>query len=179
MTKILAAGALAAILALLGGCAATVVKASPEAAPIAVTAESARLIALFVTGAPKATGAGDWIGFRNQWTEAMKAEAQAAGRQFTFVEGDTRPGGEPGTLVTVYVNDYRWVSAGARFAVGVFTGNAFVDAKVTFTDLPTGEPLGERAYNTTSSAGQGIFAPMTERQVAAICKEIVAEITPR
>ena len=59
------------------------------------------------------------------------------------------------------------------------TANAFVDSKVSFADPPTGKSFGERSYNTTSSGARGIFAPTTEKQVAAICKEIVAELPAR
>lgn len=179
MKKILAALALATFIGLLSGCAATVTKSSGDAAPIAVTAEAAKHIAFSVTGSKTATDSKDWAAFKGMWNDAMKAEADAAGRRLTVVEGEAKPSGDAGTLVVVYVNDYRWVSAGARFAVGVMTGNAFIDSKASFSDLASGRALGERVYNTTSSAGQGIFAPMTDKQIAAICKEIVAEVKAR
>lgn len=56
------------------------------------------------------------------------------------------------------------------------TGNAFIDAKVEFRDLASGQPFGERSYNTTSTAGTGIFAPMTPKQIYALVDEIIAEI---
>jgi hypothetical protein len=56
------------------------------------------------------------------------------------------------------------------------TGNAYVDSSVQFRNLKTGALLGERKYNTSSSAWQGIFAPMTEKQVQAIATQIVNEI---
>ena len=40
------------------------------------------------------------------------------------------------------VNDYRYLSSGARFGFGVMTGNAYVDADIRLRDLKTGEPLG-------------------------------------
>jgi hypothetical protein len=77
------------------------------------------------------------------------------------------------------VNDYRWVSTGARIGFGVFTGNAFVDAKIRFLDLKTGQPFGEQSINTSSSTMQGVFSAMTDKQLQAIAKEIVADINPR
>ena len=56
------------------------------------------------------------------------------------------------------------------------TGNAFIDSKVSFLDLQTGATLGERTYNTKSTAWQGVFSAMTEKQVQAICKDIVAQV---
>ena len=165
--------------ALFTGCAATVTKSSPDAQPLGVPAESAKHIVLNVTGSEVATESKYWDGFKSLWNEAMTREAAAAGRRLTIQEGNTRPASEPGTLVVVYINDYRWVSACARIAVGIMTGNAFVDSKVSFVDLQSGKQIGERSYNTSSSAGQGIFSAMTDTQVTAICKEIVAEIQPR
>ncbi len=59
------------------------------------------------------------------------------------------------------------------------TGNAHLDVTVRFLDLRTGKPLGERAYKVSSSAMQGIFAAMTDRQVRAMARDIVAEISRR
>jgi len=165
--------------AFFAGCAAPVIKSSPDAQPLGVPAESAKHIVLNITGSKVATESKDWDGFKGLWNEAMKKEAAGAGRRLTIQEGNTKPASEPGTLVVVYINDYRWVSAGARFAVGIMTGNAYVDSKVSFVDLQSGKKFGDRSYNTSSSAGEGIFSAMTDTQVAAICKEIVAEIQPR
>jgi hypothetical protein len=85
--------------------------------------------------------------------------------------------GAPGSLIVVDVEDFRLVSAGARYGLGVMTGNALVKAHVTFRDLATGDVWGNRQYDTTSSAWQGMFAPMTDKQVRAICKEIAASLS--
>jgi hypothetical protein len=100
-----------------------------------------------------------------------------AGASFSAQEGEPHASGQPGTLVAIYVNDYRYISPGARYGFGIMTGNAFVDAKAKFSDLGSGRALGERSYNTSSSAWQGVFSPMTAKQIEAICKEIVGEIT--
>ncbi len=94
-------------------------------------------------------------------------------------DGEPKPTGQAGTLVAVHVNDYRYVSAGARFGLGVMTGNAYVDAKIRFLDLKTGQSFGEQTINTSSSAWQGIFSAMTDKQLQAIAKEIVNDIKPR
>jgi hypothetical protein len=36
--------------------------------------------------------------------------------------------------------------------------------------------LGERTYDTSSTAWQGAFSAMTDKQVQAICKQIVGEV---
>jgi hypothetical protein len=37
------------------------------------------------------------------------------------------------------------------------TGNAYIDAKATYTDLNDAKVFGERAYNTNSSAWAGVL----------------------
>jgi hypothetical protein len=64
-----------------------------------------------------------------------------------------------------------------RYGFGVMTGNAFVQARVSFRDLKTGDSWGERSYDTSSTAWQGVFSAMTDKQVRAICKEIVADLS--
>jgi len=49
--------------------------------------------------------------------------------------------------------------------------------KVSFRDLKTGEVWGEQSYDTSSTAWEGIFSAMTDKQVRAICKEITAELS--
>lgn len=109
----------------------------------------------------------------------MKAAAAEAGVKYMEQEIAARPTNEPGTLVTVHVNDYRYLSPGARYGFGVMTGNAYMNSQVRFTDLKSGGPYGERTYNTSSSAWEGIFSAMTAKQIEAICKQIVAEIAQR
>jgi hypothetical protein len=92
-------------------------------------------------------------------------------------EGEPKATGEPGTLLVVDVADFRLLTASARVGLGVMTGNAYVQAKVSFRDLKTGDTWGEQKYDTTSTAWQGVFSPMTEKQVRAICKEITSELT--
>ena len=56
------------------------------------------------------------------------------------------------------------------------TGNAFIKSKVQFRDLVTGDVLGKRSYDTTSTAWQGVFSAMTEKQVQA--REVSRNHTP-
>ena len=162
--------------ALLGGCAATV-KKSDDAKPVKVGANATRAIVLNMTGGRDATDSKDWEAFKGIWREALQEEASAAGSTFAAQEGAAKPTGAPGTLLAVNVADFRYISTGARVGLGIMTGNAFVNAEVSFRDLNTGEVWGERHYDTSSSAWQGVFAPMTDKQVHAICKEIVATLS--
>lgn len=165
-----------ALTVMLGGCAATVKKGN-DAAPVKIGANATKSIVLSMTGGKDATDSKDWEPFKGLWREALKEEATAAGATFAAQEGEPKPTGEAGTLLAVNVTDFRYLSTGARVAFGIMTGNAFVDANVSFRDLSTGEVWGERHYDTTSSTWQGVFSPMTDKQVHAICKEIVSTLS--
>jgi hypothetical protein len=81
------------------------------------------------------------------------------------------------SLVAVIVNNYRYLSQAARIAIGILAGNAFIEAEVIFTDLSNNTSAGTRKYSTSSSAGQGIFSAVTDKQIRAICDEIVKELS--
>jgi hypothetical protein len=76
----------------------------------------------------------------------------------------------------VDVADYRYISEGARIMLGVMTGNAYINAHVTFRDLQSGDVRSAKTYDTKSSAWGGIFAGMTTKQVKAMCHEIFADM---
>lgn len=59
------------------------------------------------------------------------------------------------------------------------TGNAYIDADVSFAELPGATTVGTRKYATTSSAMQGVFAPMTENQIRGSSDEIVKDVAQR
>jgi hypothetical protein len=164
--------------ALLAGCAATVQK-SGDAAPLKIDEPSARSIVLNMSGSKAALESADWEQMKGEWRAAFKVEATKGGATLEFQDGQPKPTGKPGTLVVVHLNDYRYLSPGARYGFGVMTGNAYLDSKVSFLNLQSGKPYGERVYNTSSSAWQGIFSAMTEKQVQAIAKEIFDEIRAR
>jgi hypothetical protein len=175
------AGACAATaIALLSGCAANVVKsqAPGAAAQVRIPPQSAKALVLNIQGKPAAMQAADWAAFRGEWSSAVSAEASAHAIPFSLQDGEARPTGQDGTLVSVFVNDYHYVSSGARYGLGVFTGNAYIDATVRFVDLKTGRPFGEEAVNTSSSAWQGVFSAMTDKQLQAIAKDIVGDVQP-
>ena len=164
--------------------AATAVPAKSEAPvvalqPVRVPAASTKKVVLRMTGAKTSVEARDWSGFKDEWRATFADHAKAAGITFVMQDGEALPPTEDGTLLTVHVNDYRQVGIGARIFLGVMSGNAFIDAKVAFTDLKTGQRFGEQAYNTTSSAWHGVFAKMTPQQVDAIAGGVFGEIKVR
>lgn len=153
----------------------------PELAskPIRVPAESAHKVALTMTGSKAVVEAKEWAGFKEEWRATFADHAKDAGIAFVWQDGPTRPAADAGTLVSVYVNDYRQVGIGARIFLGIMTGNAHIDAKVSLSNLNSGEPFGDQVYNTSSSAWAGVFAKMTPQQLDAITSEVFREIKPR
>ena len=175
----------------LAGCAATVQKsgpaasaaagasapaAQPGASAVRVPAESGKRLVLNISGSKVSAEAKDWAAFKEEWRAIFQQQAGAAGVKFDYQDGPARPTGEPGTLLMVYINDYRYVGVGARMLVGIMTGNAYVDASLKFTDLNTGASFGEQAYNTSSSAWHGVFAAMTPKQIYAIADDVIREL---
>ena len=166
---------LASLVVMAAGCASTVQK-SDQSAPIPVGAQAGKSIVLNMTGSTVATTAKDWNDFKGLWRDACTQESATASAVFSMQDGEPKPTGDAGTLVVVNVADYRYVSTGARIMLGVMTGNAFINAQVTFRDLKSGDVRANKTYDTTSTAWQGIFSGMTTKQVRAMCHEIVGEI---
>lgn len=182
-------------LALVTGCASTGKPASapttaapiaPEAtaaaapvSPLRVPATSAKRVILNMTGPAAVTQAKDWASFKEEWRSTFADHAKGSGVAFDVQQGDARATGEAGTLLNVYVNDYRMVGIASRIFFGAMTGNAYIDAKVGFSDLNGGASFGERAYNTSSSAWSGVFAKMTPQQVDSIAAQVFEEIKTR
>ncbi len=165
--------------AFLTGCAATVKKGSLDATPLRVPAASSSKLVLNLSGADISTSAKDWEGFKEEWQEDFLEQTRLAGIAFELQSGQARPTGEEGSLLSVYVDDYRFIRPGSRYAVGIMTGHAYIQSKISFADLKTGERFGEQNYNTTSSAWEGIFSAMTNKQVEAIAVDVVRQVKGR
>jgi uncharacterized lipoprotein YmbA len=166
--------------------AAPVPAAAPEAPlpslanqTVKVPAGSGKKVVLNMTGAKVCVEAKDWASFKEEWRATFAEHAKESGIAFSMQDGAKAPAPEAGTLLNVYVNDYRQVGIGARIFFGVMTGSAYIDAKVGFADLNGGPAFGEQSYNTSSSAWGGVFAKMTPQQVNAIATEVFAEIKGR
>lgn len=166
------------IAAALAGCAAQVQRAPSQgsAAEVRVPAAASKRVVLMMSGSPVASKAKDWEQFKGEWRAAFKAESDASGIAFSMPDDDERPAPAAGTLLAVHVVDYRYLSPGARYGFGIMTGNAFIDAKVNFSDLASGKSFGQQSVNTSSSAWQGVFSAMTEKQVQAIAKDLIGDV---
>lgn len=177
------------LFALVAGCASTgPTNVAPAVAPepppaqtltaVHVPTASAKRVVLDMTGPKTSTDARDWTSFKEEWRATFAEHAKDAGITFEMRQGDATPAAA-GTLLKVYVNDYRMVGIGSRIFFGVMTGNAYIDSTVTFVDLSSGETVGVQAYITTSSAWAGVFAKMTPQQVDAIAADVFREFRPR
>ena len=178
MKKFLVAFAMVSC-ALLVGCASNVKRPSAPTESLAIPTSATSTIYLLVKSEGKHDGSKDWELFRAEWRTAMTNIASAAGRQFIHL--DTMPASfdEQGTFVVVDVNDYRYLSAGARYGCGVMTGNAYIDADAEFYVVPEMQKAGSRKYATSSTAWQGVFSAMTSKQVEAIADEMLKDIDSR
>lgn len=152
------------------------VAAAPLAPPVTVPLASARKVVMTMTGPANVTQSKDWAEFKREWRETFADHAKAAGIAFSFVDTAPNAGAEDATLLTVDVADYRIVGIGARIMFGIMTGNAFIDAKVRYAALRNGTVYGEQQYNTSSSAGAGIFAKVTPQQVDAIATNVFSSL---
>lgn len=120
-----------------------------------------------------------WASFKEEWRATFADHAKEAGIGFAMQEGEARPAVEEGTLLTVYITDYRKVGVGSRIFLGLMAGSAFVDSKISFSDLATGQRFGEQIYDTNSAASWGGVFEMTSPQIDAIAARVFAEIKAR
>jgi hypothetical protein len=152
---------------------------SPIAAPLLPLATpplSAKRLVLNMSGPAAVTQSRDWPAFQELWRSTFADYARDAGVAFDVQKGEAQSTGEAGTLLQVYVNNYRMMSIVGGIVFGGMTGDAFIDAKARDTDLSNGKEFGERTYKTTSAARVGIFAQLTPPQVHAIAAKVFGEL---
>ena len=129
-----------------------------------------------MTGSKIAMDSKDWTELKREFRETFADNAKASGVAFSFVDTAPAAGAEDAIVLTVNVSDYRIVGVGARIFFGIMTGNAFIDAQVSYSDLKSSAKFGEQQYNTRSSAWSGIFAQMTPAQVNQIAVSVFGEL---
>lgn len=166
----------AVCLVLFTGCAATVKGNSVDTKLSEIPKRAASKLVLNVSGSNETTGSDDWEGFKQEWREYFLNQAEDAHIAFEMQEGPPRATGEDGVLLYVFVHDYRFIRPGTRYVTGVMSGNAFIESKLTFSDLRTGESFGSQTASTSSSAWEGIFSAMTNKQVEAIAQDVFKTI---
>ena len=164
----------ASLLALLAGCAATVKKG--EGPELALPMESRSNLAVNFQGTDRVLAHPDWSRFQGVWRSALQAESAAAGYRLIERSSQQTSKYDDAVLLDVYVSNFRYLTKGQRYGLGVMVGNAWVESRVAFVDMKSGQAYGSRTYNTSSSAWEGVLSAMTDEQLQAISKEIVAEI---
>lgn len=162
--------------ALLAGCAATVKREASGAAMMPLPASASSKLVLNVGGSNSSVTSGDWEGFKLEWRENFTEQSKIAGVPFEMQEGSPTPTGQDGTLLFVFVSDYRFVRPGTRYVTGIMSGNAYIQSKLSFSNLKTGESYGSIEVNTSSSAWQGVFSAMTNKQVEAIAVDVYKDL---
>ncbi|MBC3948322.1 DUF4410 domain-containing protein [Pseudomonas folii] len=160
------------ITALLTGCAATVERGG--LGTLSASPQAKQNLAVEFDGDGKVLAHKDWPLLQSTWSQYLKSEAASEGYNLLVVK--EAPPARPGILLKVSVSTFRYITSGARYSVGSMTGNAWVNSKVSFIDMQTGKQIGARSYDTKSTAWEGVFSAMTEKQLEAISKRIIADV---
>ena len=108
-----------------------------------------------------------------------------------LIDGTGRPPVEQATLiigngrieavgtaaaVTVPAGATRIDLSGKTVIPGLINAHAHVNADAAFYVGPGRTAAGQRSYSTSSSAWQGIFSAMTDKQLASICAAMLKDI---
>jgi hypothetical protein len=160
--------------ALLVSCAAKI-ETSPTSLAIQPNSQSAKKIVLILKGSDTSVNSSDWQALCDEWNFSMRQAADEAGMAYAYQKSVPTAGSDSATAVTVYVNDYHYVSVGARIAFSTMTGNAYIDSEASFTDVKTGKFLGKKKYYSSSKFLEGMASAMTDKQIRAICAEIIKD----
>lgn len=160
----------------LAGCAATIKRGPAEHAAVVIPPSAASKLVLNVSGAPSQVEEEDWKAFQQEWVDNFTEQAAIANVALEVQDGAAKSTGEDGVLLSVFIEDYRFLRPGTRYAVGVMAGNAFIEAKLTYIDLKTGATYGSQTANTSSSAWEGIFSAMTNKQIEAIAVDVFRQM---
>lgn len=158
--------------AFLTGCAATVHQSGGS---IAIPEASKQNLFVYFKENDRVVADEDWRLVRRTLRDSLSDQAETYGYNVQEASAQIAVPA-PGVLLRVNVSGFRYVSTGARYGLGVMAGIAWVNSSVDFVDLESGKPLGTRTYDTESSTWEGVFSAMTEKQIEAISKQIIADI---
>ncbi|WP_052659274.1 hypothetical protein [Pseudomonas sp. LFM046] len=154
---------------LLIGCSANSTEEYP-ASPLALPSDArTHLIVNFKAGNEVFRNA-YWDQFKSAWRAAIQREASIYGYSVTEQVGPITTASDPGLLLIIKVNDFRYVTESEG------TDDAWIDARVIYLDAQTAKEYGEREYDTSSSAWESVDSAMTDAQVQAITKDMLDEI---
>ena len=104
------------------------------------------------------------------------ANVSASGKYASAATGTPETKGLEARLT---ITDFNYVSGAARGLVGVLGGRAILHVTMTLKDNQTGAVVGTVSAGHASSHMQGVFSPVTSRQITAIAKELAAKLSER
>ncbi|MNQ69657.1 hypothetical protein D3C85_842660 [compost metagenome] len=157
---------------ILAGCAANTPEELPAAPLVLPSASRTQLIVNFKAGNHVFRNA-YWDQFKSLWRSAIQSEASTYGFTVTEQVGPITTTSAPGLLLVIKVDDFRYVTDSGSESE---SEQAWVDARVIYLDAQTAREYGERSYNTSSPAWEGIASATTDVQVQAFAKGILNEI---
>ncbi|MEX5572722.1 hypothetical protein Q1J52_07300 [Pseudomonas lijiangensis] len=159
---------------LLSGCAARVKQGGSQDLRLQESAK-ANLVVTFV-GNRQVEANADWYLLKGAWSQALSADAAAEGYVTSFLGGQPKTQPHDGVMVVIHVSNFRYIQWKSRFWASFTTGNAWVNARVEFRDLRSGQLLGTRTYDSYSLGWQMWFSAMTEKQLRKISRLMIADI---
>jgi Domain of unknown function (DUF4410) len=162
---------LALILGPVGGCAA--VPAVEQTRPINGDLARYDAVQVAVDGSDQIRQTSGFEPTRDALLEEFVADVKAS-RKYSAV-GTEVPGGSV-LMVNLTITDLNYVHGATRGLTGIMAGRAVLSVTMSLRDKQTGSMLGEIRAGHSSSHAQGVFSPVTSRQVTAIAKELSAKI---
>ncbi|MDH0731004.1 DUF4410 domain-containing protein [Pseudomonas sichuanensis] len=158
---------------LLTGCAASVKSSGTETLVIQEPAKKNLVVTL--EGNTKVQQNDDWLRLKQEWNEALRAEASRAGFNLA-AEKAALTDDNDAVCVKINVTNFRYLTPGARYGAGVMVGNAWINSSAEYSYLKSQKLIGTRTYDTSSSAWEGVMSAMTKKQAEAISQKIISDI---
>jgi hypothetical protein len=160
----------------LSGCAATVTKSGPSQPLLTTSAIASKFVIMQVQAAPGMPLAGSWEQLLVDWRDGVAIAAGHSGKRVFWQEGQRSDYTDPAVMIIVKIRNYQYMTPESRIGMGIFAGNAYVNAEVDFYELPSKKLLGTKIYGTSTSAAEGILSATTRKQVIAMSSEVIGEL---
>ncbi|MNI16546.1 hypothetical protein D3C73_698820 [compost metagenome] len=173
LSKSLFAASCLVAVSLLSGCAATVKSGGTQT--LAIPEAAKHNLVVDFQGNSKVQQNEDWPRLKQEWNDALRNEATRAGYSLSDKPASS-PADKDGVGIKINVTNFRYLTPGARYGAGVMVGNAWVNSSADYSDLKSGQLIGTRTYDTSSSAWEGVMSAMTKEQVEAIAQQIISDI---
>ena len=167
--------ALPLTVSLLAGCAGEV-QTTASSGELALSKQARRHLLVHLDGSPSAKADPNWHEMEAAVRSQLDRQVFNALYQVTFVGARRTNALQPGLMLEVHISDFNYQEQLPRYFLGPTTSEAWVGTQVSFYDLQSGRPLGNRSYRSSSSGWGGMFSAMSEKQIKAMTKRIVQDI---